>query len=128
MLGCNRGAAPSKVSTGLLAGLARLVSGLKVCGRRRREQEISEGDQKGKMGQRFRNGVQGADRDMEGEPGEEQPPSPAVAQKQKDSADDGQHANKGDQNDSWFKRPFREVVDESYGTGDDEQAAEDGDE
>lgn len=79
------------------------------------------------MGQRFGDGVHGTDRDMEGEPGEQEPPSPALTQKQKDSTHDGQQTNEGDQDDSRFERPVREVVDEPHCAGNDEQTAEDRD-
>jgi len=79
------------------------------------------------MCRHFLQGMKGAEDDMKGKPGEQQPTSPIVAEEKEDAAEHGQKANGRDENDIAFERPMREVISKAHAARQGEQDAEDRD-
>ena len=76
------------------------------------------------MGGEFLHGMGGADEDMEGEPGEEQPAGPIVAEEQENATKDGEEADGGNEKVVGLECASFQVVDETGDTRKDKQDAE----
>ena len=96
----------------------------KVSGCGRSEDKINEKEQKNDVSGKFLHGVKRANDNMKCEPGKHEPPRPVVPKQQKDSTEDCQQANSGNQKIIPFERPFSKVIDEANRASKDEQAPE----
>lgn len=76
------------------------------------------------MRRHFLHGMKGTGNHVEGEPGEQQPTGPIVAEQKERAAEHGKKADGGDENDITFEWPMREVISKAYAAREDEQYAE----
>ncbi len=98
--------------------------GAEIPGIRRREEEISDGDQKEEVGHGCEEGVQGAGDDVKRDPKQQQPASPVAALEQKDSGHDGDDLQKSNQYHPTVKRTSNQMKDKGSYADENEQVTE----
>jgi hypothetical protein len=90
--------------------------GTEIVGPGRAQEEIADHDEKDYVGNCFLNGMEGADPDVKGKPGKQEPACPIVTEEQKNAADDSEKANGGNEHEVAVVGRSAEVIHESHQT------------
>jgi|SRR5215467_6058191 len=97
---------------------------MKIFGSSRTKEEESEHQEENCVQRNLNDGVIEANHDMEGQPSEEKPASPVVAEQQEDASHDSKQAKNRKEKKIVFERALGEVIAQAERSHEDKQAAE----